>query len=355
VGGQGRGVAHYTSALLGAMAAGFPGEEWRAVLPRGGADALPAGVSAVRSRVPGRLLHGSAAFAGRPRLDRLAGGADVVWAPSPAPLARSRDVPFVLTVHDLSWELRPGDFTAYERAWHRVARPRALAAGAALVMVDAEATRTLLADRWDVDPGSVRVVRPGVERPAAPVPAAEVAAVLARHGLGGRYLLFVGALEPRKGVDVLARAFAAARRAGLDAELAIAGEGRLGGELEGSGVRRLGRVGGGDLGALYAGALALVLPSHLEGFGFTPLEAAAHGTPAVASDLPVLRESLGDEGAVWVAPGDEAGLADALARIAGDEDLRDRVGATAARALDGLTWPRAAAAAHAVLAEAARR
>ena len=50
---------------------------------------------------------------------------DVVWAPTIAPLSLSPGVPFVLTIQDLSFELRPGDFTAYERLWHRLARPRA--------------------------------------------------------------------------------------------------------------------------------------------------------------------------------------------------------------------------------------
>ena len=125
-GGGRRGVAHYTSALLRALAAEFPDDDWRVLLPRGAGEA-PAGVTAVRSEWPSRVLFGAAAVAGRPRLERLLAGCDVLWAPAPAPLALGNGVPFVLTVHDRSWELRPGDFTRYERAWHALARPRALA------------------------------------------------------------------------------------------------------------------------------------------------------------------------------------------------------------------------------------
>ena len=111
-----------------------PARRWRPSSPttsgacccRAGAGAIPAGVSAVRHRSPSRVLFGAAAVAGGPRLERLLGGCDVLWAPAPAPLALGDGVPFVLTVHDRSWELRPGDFTRYERAWHALARPRRL-------------------------------------------------------------------------------------------------------------------------------------------------------------------------------------------------------------------------------------
>ena len=57
VGGPARGVAHYTSALLGALAGAFPEDEWRVLLPRGSAAGLPAGVRAVRHRLPGRARN----------------------------------------------------------------------------------------------------------------------------------------------------------------------------------------------------------------------------------------------------------------------------------------------------------
>ena len=59
----------------------------------------------------------------------------------------------------------------------------------------------------------------------------------------------------------------------------------------------LGRVSDPELGALYAGALALVMPSLLEGYGLPVREALAHGTPAVISDLPVFGAELDSGGA----------------------------------------------------------
>ena len=330
VGGGARGVAHYTGALLEALAAEFPDDEYRVLLPRGRA-LVPRGVVPVRHPLPSKLL-----FAARPRLDGLIGDVDVVWAPAPAPLGVG-DTPFVLTVHDRSWEVRPQDFTRYERLWHAVARPRALARRAARVLCDTEVVRGEVIREWGVPADRVRAV------PLAPRPAPSPRAVP-----GAPYFLFVGALEPRKAPDVLVDAFLRARARGLEAELRIAGEGRL--EVGGAGVRRLGRVD--DLGALYAGALAVVLPSWLEGFGLPPVEGLAAGAPAIVSDLPVFREVLGD-GALYVAPGDAEGLAGALLAVAGDPALRARLLEAGRAQIAPLSWAETARRTRAVLAEAA--
>jgi glycosyltransferase involved in cell wall biosynthesis len=166
---------------------------------------------------------------------------------------------------------------------------------------------------------------------------------------GPPYLLWVGALEPRKAPDVLARAFSAARADGLRAELRVVGEGRS--PLDGPGIRRLGRVDDAALDALYRDALAVVTPSHGEGFGYPPLEAARHGTCAVVSDLPVFRETLGDA-ALRVPPGDAEALAAALLRIERDGALRRDLGARARAAVAPLSWAAAADATKAALVRA---
>ena len=339
----GRGVARYTRALLGALAAAYPEDEWLAFVP--GRDRLrgvPAGVRVVRHALPGRVLFGAAAVARRPRLDRLLGGVDVVWAPAPAPLALSAGVPLVLSVHDRSFEERPRDFTAYERAWHRLARPRALAVRAAAVVCDADAVRADIARAWGVD---ATVVSPGplLDR-------TERARARAAVNGGTPYLLFVGALEPRKAPELLAAAHQRARGVGLQAELWFAGSGRV--AVAGNGIRRLGTPRDEELASLYSGALALVMPSWLEGFGLPPLEAAACGTPSIVSDLAVYDETLGAN-VVRVPRGNEVALAGALLRMEREPRARAELAEAAHHAVAPLTWARAARETHAVLAGAA--
>src|SRR3954452_10686942 len=142
----GRGVARYTRELLEALVAQFPDEDWRVFVP--GQGRVDASVELHRHTLPGRPLFGAAALTGRPRLDRLVAGADVVWAPAPAPLALSAGVPLVLTLHDLTWVRRPEDFTGYERLWHAVARLPRLATRAARVLAVSEATRAEALHAW---------------------------------------------------------------------------------------------------------------------------------------------------------------------------------------------------------------
>jgi glycosyltransferase involved in cell wall biosynthesis len=340
---SGRGVARYTRRMLEAGAALPDGRAgWHAVLPADGpADTgLPPAVHVHRARLSSRARFGLAAATGRPRLDVVAGGGDVVWLPTVAPVAVSCAVPVVLTLHDLSFLRRPQDFTRYERLWHRAARvDRLVERRAAAIVCDTHAVAGEVAERWPGAVGRLHVVVPGVD---------DAAIGVLPSGLPARFFLWVGALEPRKAPDVLAQAFAAARRDGLDAGLVVVGTGREDHVLAGPGIHRVGAVGDGALHALYAGALAVVMPSRLEGFGLPPLEAARHGTPSVVSDLPVFAETL-TGGALRVPVGDVDALAAALSRIAGDDELRIRLGAGARAAASGLSWARAARELEAVL------
>ena len=179
----------------------------------------------------------------------------------------------------------------------------------------------------------------------------DVDARLAAMGLrAGRFLLVSGALEPRKAPEVIARAYAAARARGLDAELVFAGDGRLADTLTGAGVRVLGWRDVIDLEALYQGALALVFASRREGFALPVYESLARGTPAIITDLPVFGPEISD-GVVRVPVDDEPALADAMLGLASDADLRVRLGAGGRAAVSGLTWERAARTTREVFAQ----
>ena len=242
----------------------------------------------------------------------------------------------MLTVHDRSWEVRPGDFTRYERLWHAAARPRTLARRAARVLCDASVVRDELLSEWKLAPERVVTV-PLAPRP---LPSSSMST--------DPYFLFVGALEPRKAPDVLVDGFLRARARGLEAELVIVGGGRL--DPQGPGVLRLRRAD--DLGLLYANTLAVVLPSWLEGFGLPPVEGLVAGAPAIVSDLPVFREVLGD-GALFVPPGDAEALAYALLSVAADPALRARLLETGRAHIAPLSWAETARRTRAVFEEAA--
>ena len=106
-------------------------------------------------------------------------------------------------------------------------------------------------------------------------------------------------------------------------------------------MRSLGYVEESHLPGLYAGALALAMPSLYEGFGLPVLEAMASGVPVVAADRSALPETCGGA-ALLVDPDDGAALADALAGAATDEALRDRLVQAGLERAAGFSWTRSA-------------
>jgi glycosyltransferase involved in cell wall biosynthesis len=163
--------------------------------------------------------------------------------------------------------------------------------------------------------------------------------------------LYVGRLKRYKGVETAIRAVGLARRGGSPVELAIAGQGddrprleRLTAELGlTDAVRFLGFVSEDEKRTLLRRSWATVFPSPKEGWGITNVEAAACGTPAVASDSPGLRESVRHEETGLLVPGDDpAALADALQRLARDSALVARLGRGGRAFAESLSWERAA-------------
>jgi glycosyltransferase involved in cell wall biosynthesis len=150
-------------------------------------------------------------------------------------------------------------------------------------------------------------------------------------------------------VHLVIRAFAAMRHQNAVLEIAGAGDYRpkleqLAASLDLTDrVRFLGRIDESEKLALLRRAWALVFASPKEGWGITNLEAAACGTPVVASNSPGIRESVRDGETGFLVPhGDINAMADAMTKIAGDQALVDRLGVQARAFAETFTWERAA-------------
>jgi phosphatidylinositol alpha-mannosyltransferase len=197
-------------------------------------------------------------------------------------------------------------------------------------------------------PGDYRIIPNGVDvtrfhPDVPPLPAL----------LDGRLnVLFVGRLDPRKGLPVLLDAFPAVRRAVPEARLVVVGDSYLRGVLE----RRLGArdrahvlfagsVPAAELPRWYASAHLVVSPAlRNESFGIVLLEAMAAGRPVVASDIPGYRSVIetDDDGAL-VAPGDTAALARTIAGLLRDPARRLALAARGRARAESFGWDRVAA------------
>ena len=266
---------------------------------------------------------------------------NVFWAPESI-LPRRLAVPSVVTLHDLAALLLPGVKPARHRLAFRTAVRRSARSATRVVAV----SRTTAEDAerlFGLPAASVATVPNGVDeafRPGSRDDARDL--VRERLGVEGPFVLAVGSLEPRKGLDVLVDAAAVALARGASWRLVLAGAPGFRGEEIAAHARAsaactvLGSVDEEELLALYRSAEALAAPSLYEGFGLTPLEALACGTPAVvAGGSGGLVETVGDA-AIVVAERDPATWADALERAAAE---RERRAAAGLRLVERFRWP----------------
>jgi glycosyltransferase involved in cell wall biosynthesis len=329
------GIPKHVSRIADRLAAG--GDEvdllvnlrsWRTPVP--GARAVPI---RLKGRDPWRHLRVPAwAVRHRP---------DVLWAPEGL-LPRHAMVPTVATFHDLAPLLFPGTKPASVERAFRTAMPRSARAATRVACVS-RVTAGDVRRLWAVPEERIRIVPNGVDERFTPGEAG--------HGIARPYVLHVGSLEPRKGLDPLIAA-----AAGADWRLVLAGApGFDGARIEraarAAGAELLRGVSDDDLVDLYRGAHAVALPSLYEGFGIVALEAMACGAPvAVSAQAGALEEVAGDA-AVLVrertAEAWRAAVREAHARRA---ELAERGRERAAR----YSWDAAAAAMRDVLREAAR-
>jgi len=295
------------------------------------------GARVVDRRVPVRLLNFLWHRLQWPPIEDLAGSVDVVHAAHPL-IIPSRRAARVVTVHDLFFlDHLEGTHGEIRRDYPALTERHARAADA--VVTPSQYTKDLVVSRLAV--------------PAERVYACPFGAPAWKR-LGGQpndpddgYFLFVGTLVARKNLSTLLDAYTRLLANRADSpRLVIAGgatpeaapwlqrieEPPLAGHVD-----RVGYVAESDREQLYAGALALVMPSLDEGFGVPALEAMAAGVPVLASNRGALPEVIGDAGTLLDAA-DVDGFAAAMERIARDRAWAlDRGAAGLARA-GSFTW-----------------
>jgi glycosyltransferase involved in cell wall biosynthesis len=222
------------------------------------------------------------------------------------------------------------------------------------IVTDSEFSRSEIMKYYPEFAEKIRVVPCGVDsmrfHPVADM--RQVNAVRAKYGIGERYFLYLGTLEPRKNLVRLINAYAEyAKNCDSPAQLVLAGgKGWLYDEIFsrvqemqlGNCVIFTQYIAEADLCALMSGALAFTFPSLYEGFGMPPLEAMACGTPVLVSDAASLPEVTG-ESAVIVKAEDEASITAGLFRLHEDPALRERLSREGFERARDFTWERSAA------------
>jgi glycosyltransferase involved in cell wall biosynthesis/GT2 family glycosyltransferase len=259
--------------------------------------------------------------------------------------------PGVVTVHDSSYrfaaELMP---KADALAFGRIV-PWSMRRAARVVTVSEHARLDVLKSLPALDPAKVIAIPNGVSAAYAPDPTA-ADRVRAAHGLEPGYVLFIGALQPRKNLLRLLEAYARVRDTrGAMPPLVLVGNTKQDHDELAERITKLGladvvhRVGYVEgeaaLRDLYAAAGVFAFPSLYEGFGLPIAEAMACGTPVLAADATALPEVAGGA-AVLVDPLSVSAIATGLATLLDDESVRERCRTAGLVRAAELTWTAAA-------------
>ena len=278
-------------------------------------------------------------------------------------------VPLAVTFHTLG---RVKTSTGDAEPRHRGNAEQHVIDCADAVFTSGDAEASQLRSLYDVPPERVHVLTPGVDR-AMFAPGQRHAARAAAGLPPGPVLLFVGRLQPLKGAELAVETLAATRAAGpagADAQLVIVG-GPSGSEGQATlarlrdmaddlavadHVRFVRPLPHHLLSTYYRAADVCLVPSRSESFGLVALEAAACGTPVVASDVGGLRDNV-VEGATGflVASRDSDAFARRVIEILEDPLLALRLGDAGSRRAEHYSWRASAASALKVFDSAARR
>jgi glycosyltransferase involved in cell wall biosynthesis len=282
-------------------------------------------------------------------LELYAARLDVLHSPDFIPpfLRRCRSV---ITIHDLVFMLFP-HFLTKDAARYYGQIDEAVRRTDAIIAVS-QSTKQDIMRLLGVPEKKISVIYEAVSPAFRPQRSAETTRrARERFGIPGDFILFVSTIEPRKNVPMLLKAFRwLLDHYRLDVKLVLAGEkGWLFGEVFQQVTKQklqedvifLGRVSNEELLMLYNTAQVLVAPSIYEGFGLTPLEAMACGTPVVVSNVSALPEIVGDAG-LLVDPNNAEEIAVAVARLLGDAELRTSLVEKGYRRASVFSWDKAA-------------
>jgi len=269
-------------------------------------------------------------------------------------------VPRIVTIHDAIAELFPElIFPTFRSKMLYRAKVRSGMRQARLLVTVSDYSRRLLVEKLNIPQTRFRVVSEAADPIFRPLEEAFTREVSKRWDIpaDAKCLIYVGGFSPHKNLLMLLDVFheLAGREAFHDLRLVLVGDyvgdpfyscyGQLVARVKQSGIEGrvlfTGRLEDKDLLVLLNRANALVLPSVCEGFGLPGVEAAACGTPIVATTESPLPELLGD-GVLAVDPNDRAGWLNGLERVLTDNVLHKHMREAALIAASRLSWQNSA-------------
>jgi glycosyltransferase involved in cell wall biosynthesis len=259
---------------------------------------------------------------------------------------------FVVTIHDLTHTKFPGRKKSH--IFHRLAYNAVMSAAikkSEKIIAVSQSTKNEILEHFGVEPAKIRVIYEGINKSYSLLDKDQAFEKASnRFKITKPYILYVGVWRRYKNLPNLVKSFDLLKKEGIDAELVLVGDEdpfypEIRGEITKSenlsDIKILGRVSDEDLNYLYNGASLFVLPSMSEGFGLTALEACATGTAIACSDIPTLREVLG-QAADYFDPNNVENMADVMINILHNEKHGEELANLGLRRAGHFSWGKAA-------------
>jgi glycosyltransferase involved in cell wall biosynthesis len=262
-----------------------------------------------------------------PPVDRFVGTVDIAHSPNPLVLpSRGKTI---VTIHDLYFITHPESTTAeISRDYTRLVRKHCASADGIVAVSEATAREAI--EHLGIDKSRIRVCWEDAARVFNNAPTKEELAQIDQL-IPNPFFLFVGTIEPRKNLSSLLKAFDSLTERHDDLMLVIAGGKGWGTGTFDSVLQKLrhrksvwisGYRDRRFLRALYHKAVALVMPSHCEGFGLPLVEAMACGCPLIVANNSAMPEVAGDAAVYWNSKDPEE-LAGLMEQVLQDQELRN--------------------------------
>ncbi len=312
-------------------------------------------VKIVSTHWPNKLFNGLVATTNRPEIDKIINKnfnikLDRFFSPNLNFTTISKNTKFALTVHDLSFEIYPHFFSAKQRLWHQLIKPKIQCERADVICTPSENTKRDLINVFNIDSKKIRTIYPGLAQIFTDRKLATAEnEVKKKYQLPDNFILFLGTSEPRKNLLGILKAFELLPQ-NLDTHLVIAGspgwkqrniQHQLANSKFRNRIKILDYITNEDKPALYTLAKLFVYPSFYEGFGFPVLEAMASGTPVVTSNRSSLPEITGLN-AYLINPHKINELALGMQTLLTDEDTRNSLIKNGLEIAQKFSWEKAA-------------
>ncbi len=283
-------------------------------------------IELIKEETPNRALSAKLHFTAHTLEDFLPKQPDLWFFPNINIIKTHR--PYVITMHDLSFELFPRFFRIKDRIWHRAAAPQSLAEHAELIFAVSENTKHNLSALWGIGEDSIVSTPLGVDDRFETKEQPCDKNYLQSHSIDYPYILSLCTLEPRKNIETIVEAYEIWREQNTEhrtqpkalslskgtqntePHLVIAGgrgwkndylHKRIRSSRYSSDIHVLGYIKENHKPTLYRHAELFLFPSFFEGFGLPIVEAMASGTQVITSFTGSMQE-VGKEHVIFVDP-----------------------------------------------------